>query len=454
MLASHKGISIPLQEITSAEKRLINKELIVSPITLNDTFPKKFRVFRTDETHIHLPRFWAIEKLNRDIIYDFGNIESMENVQFRGKLRTDLHQDKATESVLNSLRTTGGAVLSLDTGFGKTISSIFCSVSLGLKTLILVHKEFLCEQFEESIRKFAPNATISRIRGEKFDMSGNFVICMIQTLLSRKYDLSQSGFGTVVLDEAHHVAAESFTSAMFSCSFKHVLALTATPDRKDGLTRVLYWLFGPLTFTARRSGQKNVTVNIEPFTCPDYEIPPPLNRRGDICYASLMSKICDIPERTQFIANHAKNLADMGKYVLVLSHRRQHAKEICEELKRLEVDSATFLGGDKEEPVCQVICCTYSLVQEGYDNSKLSGLVLATPSSDVVQAVGRILRGGSGSSPIIVDIFDRYSLFMNQLAKRRSFYKKIGFTIRGSIKSYDDEPRKDETQEIMFIDDE
>jgi superfamily II DNA or RNA helicase len=140
----------------------------------------------------------------------------------------------------------------------------------------------------------------------------------------------------------------------------------------------------------------------------------------------------------------------MDKFVLVLSHRRQHATDICSELKSLGVDAATYLGGDKEEPECRILCATYALASEGYDNPRLSALVLATPSSDVVQAVGRILRGGSGSSPIIVDIYDKYSLFMSQLAKRRTFYKKIGFTVQGD---HVPEKKEESNEEIMFVDD-
>lgn len=450
-MISRRGYRIPIKDVTPEEKRLINKELIVSPLSLNDVFPKKFRVFRTDEKYIYLPRFWALKNIKRTVCYNFGDIQRMpEDVKFEGKLRVELQQDKATDALLASLEKTGGGVLSLDTGFGKTISSIYTAVTVGLKTLILVHKDFLAEQFEESIKKFAPNASISRIKGGVCDTSGDFVICMIQTLLSRKYDCFD-GFGTLILDEAHHVAAESFTSAMFFTSFKNVIALTATPNRKDGLTRVLYWLFGDLTYEARRIGQKGVMVKIVPFTCHEYSLSPPLNKRGDICYSSLISKICDIPERTLHIAEQAKTLADMGKFVLVLSHRRQHSIDISEELKKMGVNSATYLGGDREEPECQVICATYSLASEGYDNPKLSGLVLATPSSDVVQAVGRVLRGSSsGSKPIIIDIYDKYSLFMSQLAKRRAFYKKIGF----SIKNNEFDIEKSNNNEIsMFVDD-
>jgi superfamily II DNA or RNA helicase len=126
---------------------------------------------------------------------------------------------------------------------------------------------------------------------------------------------------------------------------------------------------------------------------------------------------------------------------------------ICETLKTLGVDSSTYLGGDKTAPDTQVIVATYSLASEGFDCPRLSALVLATPSSNVTQAVGRILRGGNGSSPIIVDIVDCYSLFFSQLAKRKAIYRKIGFTILGDEKkSKKQEDKIEEKMESMFID--
>jgi hypothetical protein len=72
--------------------------------------------------------------------------------------------------------------------------------------------------------------------------------------------------------------------------------------------------------------------------------------------------------------------------------------------------------------------------------------VLATPSSDVIQACGRILRGGSGTDPVIVDVVDQYSLFLGQIAKRKAFYRKIGFNTG-------EKPKKiEEKMECMFID--
>jgi superfamily II DNA or RNA helicase len=451
MILSRQGATIKISDLSDKEKKLVNRELYVAPVSLSDDFPKKFKVFQRTEEVVIVPKFWALENLKRfPVTHEYGNIQSMNtSVKFTGSLRKELKQVEATDALLKQLKTVGGGILSLDTGFGKTVCSIFTACELKVKTMILVHKKFLEEQFEETIKRFVPDAKISKVRGDSCDISGDFIIASIQTLLARKYT-DFDGVGCLIVDESHHIAAESFSQTMFGISFKYVIGLSATPTRKDGLTRVLHWFMGTTAFEVRRTLQKNVIVKVVPFTHAEYKKPPPVNKRGDICYTSLITKICEIRDRTLFIAEETKKIADTGRYVLVLSHRRNHATEIKDILVSLGVDAATYLGGDKTEPDAQVICATYHLASEGYDNPRLSGLVLATPSSDVVQACGRILRGGSGNDPIIVDIVDQYSLFLGQVAKRKTFYRKIGFNMG---KDAPPEPKIEEQLSSMFIDD-
>ena len=451
MIISRKGATIRISDLTEKEKKLVNRELFVAPVTLNDDFPKKFKVFQRNDTHVVVPKFWALENMKRfQMTHEYGNIQSMNtSVKFTGSLRKELKQDEATDALLKQLRDVGGGILSLDTGFGKTVCSVYTACQLKVKTMILVHKKFLEEQFEETIKRFVPDAKISKVRGDSCDISGDFIIASIQTLMVRKYT-DFDGIGCLIVDEAHHIAAESFSQAMFGISFKYIVGLSATPVRRDGLTRVLHWFLGPTAFEVRRTQQKNVLVKIVPFTHTEYKKPPPVNKRGDICYTSLMSKICDIRDRTIFIAEETKKIAETGRYVLVLSHRRNHAIEIKDILVSIGIDAATYLGGDKIEPDAQVICATYHLASEGYDNPRLSGLVLSTPSSDVIQACGRILRGGSGNDPVIVDVVDQYSLFLGQVAKRKTFYRKIGFNMG---KDATPAPKIEEQMECMFIDD-
>ena len=268
-----------------------------------------------------------------------------------------------------------------------------------------------------SIRDIVPKD--KRVYDIQVDGTHTFVCCSIGSV------------GPVV-HNCHHVGAEKLTMGLVGLAAPYVLGLSATPTRKDGLTRVIHWYVGPTAFAVDRKDQTQVTVHVEKFDHPRFREPPPMNRRGDVCYASLVSVLVDIPERTVLIADHAESLSREGRRVLVLSHRRGHAKDIATELVRRGVDAATYLGGDKIAPDAMVTCATFALVSEGYDDARLSALVLATPASDVIQACGRVMRGGGGDDPVIVDVADQFCVCHAQLAKRRRYYKAAGFAMADS----------------------
>ena len=96
------------------------------------------------------------------------------------------------------------------------------------------------------------------------------------------------------------------------------------------------------------------------------------------------------------------------------------------------ISSGVYLGGmktkNREETVnTPVIIGTYQASGEGFDVPELDTLILATPKSDVEQAVGRILRQKNKNEPIVIDIVDSFSIFKGQYYKRRRFYKEREF---------------------------
>jgi hypothetical protein len=174
-----------------------------------------------------------------------------------------------------------------------------------------------------------------------------------------------------------------------------------------------------------------------------------MNRRGDIDYTGIITKLVQLADRTAFLADEIQKLvATPGRRVLVLSHRRFHAEDIARTLAARGIDAGTYLGGDKTAPDTTVTCATYALASEGYDDPRLNALVLATPSSDVNQACGRILRGSGHADPVIIDVIDKYSFLYSQFVKRNRFYKSTGFVVKGTV-----QVEKKETNKCMFVDD-
>ena len=82
----------------------------------------------------------------------------------------------------------------------------------------------------------------------------------------------------------------------------------------------------------------------------------------------------------------------------------------------------------KESEKKTIILATYQMAAEALDIKSLTTLFLATPKSDIVQAVGRILRQ-KHSQPLILDIIDSHDPFLNQFNKRKSYYNSKNYKI-------------------------
>lgn len=239
---------------------------------------------------------------------------------------------------------------------------------------------------------------------------------------------SVSSIGPVV-HNCHHVGASTFSRAMFGLCAKRVLGLSATPNRKDGLSRVVTWFAGPVAFQVKREHQASTEVRVVRYDCPAFRQPPPVNRRGDICFATMITRLVTNDDRTDAVVREAVALAAAGRHVLVLSHRREHCFDVVARVGRLGVDAAAYVGGVKEVPDTRVIAATYALASEGFDLPRLDALVLATPASDVEQAVGRVMRGNSPKGAVVVDVVDAWGVCFAQHAKRRALYRRSGFTV-------------------------
>jgi hypothetical protein len=307
---------------------------------------------------------------------------------------------------------------------------------LGVRTMIIVHKEFLANQWKERIHQFCPGATIGRVQQDVFDIEHDFVIAMIQTMCSRENDPKAfDSIGFVIVDEAHHIGAAAFSQTMFKLCPRYSLGLTATPERKDGLTNILYWFMGPEFFRVQRKDQTSTHVETVMFDDPAFREAPPVSRFGKINMAGMVTQITEIPARNQKILSLVKNL-DPSRRVLLLSDRREH----CFWLRDNIEGAALYLGGMKEAELeessrARVIVATYSMAQEGLDIPVLDTLVMTTPHSDVTQAVGRIMRETPGkvNAPLIIDIVDRWSVFNSMFKKRCVVYKTAGFDTQYSM---------------------
>lgn len=399
------------------DRTTVVKELVVAPLSKIGLRPQPFKIYRETADGLCVPRFWRPE-LGTVSVPEASRIAC----SFEGTLRADLHQPEACAAVLDRLRSTGGAILCLPTGYGKTTCGLFVVAALGLKTLIVVHKTFLRDQFAERIAQVLPGTRVTFVDGSEKDWGGDVVIGTIQTLLN--LSTIPDDIGTVLIDETHHIAARSFSQLLLNVSSTYILGLSATPQRADGLWHVVELFCGKIAYQKVLANSRHVNVVVARYEAKE-PTTIPCTRRGDVDFAGLVTRLTEDPDRNALIVHH---LQLHPENTLVLTHRRLHCLLLEQMARRLGLDVGVYVGGTKTLPDSSIIISTYAMTSEGFDCPRLKTLVLATPASDVQQACGRVMRGGAGgSSSVIVDVVDNSTIGWSQHAKRKAYYRKSGF---------------------------
>ena len=430
-MLSRRGTAIRLDTLSENALNALKQKLTVTPEVNKDYgFTTSYAVYHITKNYILIPRnFYKVTNTLAD-----GHCIQ---VPFTGQLKESTNQIEAAASVVDGLREHGSGILSLPTGYGKTTVALYVLSVMSVKTLIVVHKEFLMTQWAERISQFLPNARVGRLQGNVMDVEDkDVVIAMLQSLSKKDYDGTVfNGFGLTIIDETHHVCTRSFSKMFTKINTKYLLGLSATLDRKDGLTHVLHWYLGSVLFKVERKQQKQVKIKKAVFKCAEYTKPFPTNRLKKPNLPEAITMITDNEERTKFILEWIENCLSQGRKVLVLTDRRQHCMNLLEKLSVGSFTKGLYIGGMKPDELklseeCDVIFATYSLAHEGLDIPSLDTLIMASPKSDIVQSVGRILREtiGKVNTPYIVDIVDNWGPFQYQYFKRTKYYKSAGFS--------------------------
>ena len=434
----YKGYTIYKENISVEEQQMLRKELNVKPFVPKSSLikPQPFPVYRESKSKLYVPRFYGMEiygEPDEMLIKEGKKI----NVKFKGELRPK--QKPVVEKYMNHIKTKGSGLLALHTGFGKTCLALNIISRIKLKTIIIVHKEFLLRQWIERIDQFLPDAKVGKIQAKTIDTEGkDIVICMLQSLSMKDYPKEMfKEYGFMIVDEVHHLGAEVFSRAFFKIVTKYALGLSATIKRKDGLTKVIKWFLGDVVCKLERKGEDNVLVKVINYETPDEDFNKvELNFRGQVNYTGMIKKICEFNRRSEFILKVLTDLLKENKdqQIMILGHQKKLLKYLHDAIRhRTLATVGYYIGGMKEKDLKisegkKVIIATYAMAEEGLDIKTLTTLIMATPKVDVTQSVGRILRQ-KHKQAVVVDIVDPHILFQRHFGKRKTFYRKSKFKI-------------------------
>lgn len=436
----NKGYTVYKSNLTPSALEELKKELNVAPFSpIPLAKPQTFPVYRESKDKIYIPRFFGIEKYGNPSETKLENGETI-NVAFNGSLRD--YQYNIINTFLEKVNTTkSGGLLEIPCGRGKTVMALNIIAQLKKKTLVIVHKGFLLNQWVERIKFFLPNARIGTIQGSILDIENkDIVLGMLQSLSMKDYPISTfASFGLTIIDEVHHIAAEVFVRSLFKIVSPVMLGLSATMNRKDGLSFVFKMFLGPVVYKEKRETEDNVLVKKFDFHDDDPEYSEEVTDfRGNVQYSTMISKLCNNEHRSNFILRILKDLLDKDtnnkEQVIVLGHNKSLLKYLYNAIEEQQMACVGYyLGGMKEPQLKEsetkkIVIGTYSMASEALDIPSLTILIMATPKTDIEQSVGRILRT-KHSQPQVIDIVDQHDVFKKQFKKRLAFYKKNNYKV-------------------------
>lgn len=460
-ILTKRGYILAKNKLSKNEIKTIKYELCVTPKAMTGFDNKEndksdsFKLYKENDKQICVPRYYGIKKFGKPL-EKIGLKTKKLNFNFKGDLREK--QKPIMEKSITHLKEKGGGLLKLHCGCGKTVMAIYLACKFKLKTLIVVHKTFLQNQWIEQIKNFT-DAKIGIIRQNKIDIEGkDIVVGMLQSISMKDYDLDLfKDFGMVIYDEAHHVASKVFSNALFKTGAKYTLGLSATPNRLDGLTKVMYWYIGDIMYKLERAGDRRVVVKSFNYFTKDKlfvekkrYIAPLRDVKPNV--PIMISNIQRIKQRNEFIINILDELKNHEeRKILVLSGRIEHLEtlkkmmdgKIKEQIKNGSMDkgectTGLYIGKMKkyeqdDATKADIIFASYAMAEEGLDIPTLNTLFLVTPKKNIVQCVGRILRKQIQTgdlNPLVIDMIDQLSVFTNQGRVRNQYYSKKDYTIQ------------------------
>jgi superfamily II DNA or RNA helicase len=300
-----KGYTINKSELTVEQEKKIRSDLTIKPFTgmNNNNNQHVFPVYRESQNKMYVPHYYGVETFGLPQEYKIGDGQEID-LEFSGNLR-DYQEPVVNKFIQHCINAKfGGGLLELPCAWGKTSASLYILSQLKRKTLVIVHKEFLLNQWVERIQQFLPKARIGRIQGSIIDIDNkDIVIAMLQSLSMKEYPHSVfESFGLTIIDEVHHISSEVFSNSLFKLVTKYMLGLSATMNRKDGTTHVFKMFLGEVIFKAERKNDNTVEVRAITYKVDDDEFNETiLDYRGQPQNSSMISKLCEYNRRTEFI---------------------------------------------------------------------------------------------------------------------------------------------------------
>ncbi|MBK6303139.1 MAG: DEAD/DEAH box helicase family protein [Arcobacter sp.] len=380
--------------------------------------PKYLKGYEESSEFLTLPRGLKeklFEYLNYNLvkykIIDNRVFEKIETKRILFTLRAE--QEDAIKEILKY----DSSICVAPPGFGKTLIGAKIFEQRAVKTLIIVNKNMLLDQW---ISRFVDyfgykKSDIGFLGKSQNRLNGNIDIATMQSL-NNIPELVEN-YTQVIVDECHHIPALTFEQIVKNFKGKYILGLSATPNRKDELDPILYQQLGNISYEYKKPKthtNRLLVIKTEFTSSADN-------------YATIINELVSNEDRNRQIVKTIKENID--RKILLLSDRIEHLNLLENILKEENIDFVSVHGSqNKKEQVenmqkvktSSLILATSSFFGEGIDFPHLNTIIFATPISfygRLIQYLGRIGRGNQEC--LAIDFLDSKNAMLNSTYKKR-----------------------------------
>ncbi len=441
-----KNLSPKLMELLIEKLQFINPKWLENERMgrWNRSTPKLLKYYdKVGRTGLWIPRGYIRHLINmcrrQDIKFQIDDqrrkVKPVE-FTFRGRLKS--FQKIAVDEMLAK----DFGTLSSATGSGKTVMALYIIAQRKQPALIVVHTKDLAVQWVERIETFLGigSEAVGFIGGGKKVIGDKITVALVQSLYKCADEVAEN-IGFLVVDECHRCPSRTFTEAVSCFDSQFMLGLSATPYRRDQLSKLIFWHLGdkhhevdknqlietgdvlPAKVTFRRT---NFTTRYDP-----------VNE-----YSKMLTELATDTERNILIASDVAGEAARNDGIcLILSDRKAHCENLQAMLRyRFKLESELLTGdidiADRQKVLERInngqvkaVIATGQLIGEGFDCKDLTTLFLATPikfSGRLLQYLGRVLRPAAGKK--YARVFDYVDVHVETLQKaaraRERVYRK------------------------------
>jgi len=440
-------IRLPLREIPSPLMGTIKSDLtITNPEYVRavkygfSTHDKEefLHFYKVDNDNLIIPRGYGSNLKDRSresgvsIQWD-NKMLVLPSVDFGSKIRLRDYQVPAVEALVK--RTQGGVVAGC--GSGKTQIMLEAMARIGQPALWICHSyELLNQTLQRACDVFEGMAPeeVGIIANGKVTVGRRLTMALVQTLSKADLSTLTDKFGAIFIDEAHHMAAKSFSHPIDRFPARYRLWASATPKREDGLTKMVFACGGPILHTIQQSELPTIIPRLVTVET-DFDL-------QDEVYTKMISGLIRDEQRNDLLVETIAVEAP-GHFSLVLSDRKEHLDilkamlDIVNPALRTEILTASRSKKDRVDIMERIqnreidVLFATQLAREGLDIIHLDRLFLTTPKravGAVTQEVGRIMRPCPGKvDAMVFDFFDiKQPILKYQYYKRRRVYKELG----------------------------